>query len=139
MKILIKNFQTKIPIYPTRIKKTIRKVFSAEKLAKSGEITVCFVRDAKITQLNKKYHHRNSPTDVLAFDLTGAGPSGTLVGDIIVSTDTAVKNAKRYHTTPRYETELYVVHGILHLLGFSDHSAKQASVMRTKEKKYVHS
>ncbi|MBP7216920.1 MAG: rRNA maturation RNase YbeY, partial [Candidatus Omnitrophica bacterium] len=54
-------------------------------------------------------------TDVLAFTL--ANTRQALIGDVIVSTDAAIRNAKTYRTNPHYETFLYVVHGILHLLG----------------------
>ena len=54
-------------------------------------------------------------------------------GEIIISTETAVKNARVYHTTPRREILLYVVHGILHLLGYDDQRASDIRKMRRKE------
>ena len=138
MKISIRNFQKKIPVYPKRIKKTILKVLSKEKAKISGEITVCFVNDSRIKKLNKTFHHRDSPTDVLTFDFAEPGNAKGILVDIIISTDTALRNAKIFKTAPEYELNLYLIHGILHLLGYDDRTAKQKQLMRKKEKQYVY-
>lgn len=87
--------------------------------------------------LNKKFHSRNTPTDVLAFEITRT--NRTLIADIVVSTDTACRNAKKYKTTSSGEAMLYVAHGLLHLLGYRDHYKKDALIMRLKENKYGYS
>jgi probable rRNA maturation factor len=130
VKIIIKNLQKKIPVYPTRIKKAILKVLSKEGKRKSIEITVCFVSDAGIRELNKKYLHRDGPTDVLVFDLGASA-------DIIVSAQTAIRNAEIFKTTLQGELNLYVTHGLLHLLGYDDCTPKQRKLMRKKELEYV--
>jgi probable rRNA maturation factor len=157
VQITIKNFQKKIPIYPKRIKKTILKILSKEGFKNSGAITVCFVNERKIKELNLEYHHKNAPTDVLAFDLsdkkiafsdnsnvrfsvvrkvlyTFLHHKGNLSADIVVSTDAAIQNAKSFKTTPFYELNLYVIHGILHLLGYDDKNKKNSLIMHKKEK-----
>ena len=134
MQITIKNFQKKIPVYPARIKKTILKILSKEGLKKSGAITVCFVNERKIKELNLEYHHKNAPTDVLTFDLS---EKGNLLADIVVSTDAAIQNAKSFKTTPFYELNLYVIHGILHLLGYDDKTAKGRKIMQYKANKIL--
>jgi probable rRNA maturation factor len=63
---------------------------------------------------------------------------GSLSADIIVSTDTALRNAKIFKTTPSYELSLYSIHGLLHLLGYDDHSLKDRKIIREKELEYVH-
>ena len=90
-----------------------------------GEITLCFVNDAKITELNAKYLKQNLPTDVLAFDVTG---------DIVISTDTAIRNAALFKTSPVYEMYLYVIHGVLHLLGYDDNNVLGRNLMNNKAK-----
>ncbi|MDD5595689.1 MAG: rRNA maturation RNase YbeY [Candidatus Omnitrophica bacterium] len=139
MKITIKNLQKKIPIYPLRIKRTILKVLSSEKAKNSGEITVCFVNDKAIKKLNKKYLGRNNSTDVMAFDISIKPQSGCSLADIFISTDTAVRNARIFKTSPAKESELYAVHGILHLLGYDDRTIKQKQLMHKKEARYVNS
>ena len=98
-----------------------------------AEITLCLVNDPKIRGLNLKYLGEDIPTDVLAFDATG---------DIVISTDTAIRNAAIYKTSPVYETYLYVVHGVLHLLGYDDRNPKGRKLMDNKAKtilkNYVH-
>lgn len=130
VQITIKNFQKKIPVYPKRIKKTILKILSKEGFKKSGAITVCFVNEREIKKLNLEYHHKNAPTDVLTFDLK---TPGTPLADIVVSTDAAIQNAKSFKTTPFYELNLYVIHGILHLLGYDDKTKKDRAIMYKKE------
>ena len=74
---------------------------------------------------------------MLAFDLS---PEPCyLEADIIVSSDTAIRNAKEYKTSPEHELKLYVIHGVLHLLGYDDHTNKERLLMRKKESKYVNS
>ncbi len=154
MQITIKSFQKKIPVYPKRIKKTILKILSKEGLKKSGAITVCFVNERKIKKLNLKYHNKNAPTDVLTFDLSdkkiALGDNSmrfsvvrkvpytflhhkkNLLADIVVSTDAAIQNARAFKTTPFYELNLYVIHGILHLLGYDDKTSKKRRIMDKK-------
>ncbi len=86
--------------------------------------------------MNRKFHRQDRPTDVLAFDL-GDGSRNSLAADIVISTDTAVRNARIYGTTPEYEAGLYCVHGLLHILGYDDHSTSDTQVMRKKERLYV--
>jgi probable rRNA maturation factor len=102
------------------------------------EITVCFVSDAQIKKLNKSFHHRDAPTDVLSFDNSDIKSRGLLRADIVISADTAERNAKIYKTSIPFELNLYVAHGLLHLLGYNDHSKKETILIRKKEAKYVH-
>jgi len=57
--------------------------------------------------------------------------------DIVISTDTAVRNARIFKTNRFYELHLYLVHGLLHLLGYDDSNRKQIQLMRRKEREYV--
>jgi len=138
LKIIIKNLQKKIPIYPTRIKKSILKALKNEGVSK-GEITVSFVSDLQIAKLNSKYLKFNNPTDVLAFNLAFDFKKNDILADIIVSAETAMRNSKIYKTTPSYELNLYSVHGVLHILGYDDHSPAKRMLMRKKEASYVNS
>jgi len=60
-----------------------------------------------------------------------------LQGDIIISTDAVVANARKFKTSPQHELSLYIVHGILHLLGYDDHAAKDITRMRKKERELM--
>jgi len=90
---------------------------------------------------------RNHPTDVLAFDLRDDGlcirkkgekrNSRSLEGEIIVSATTACRNARLYKNSLQKEVMLYVVHGILHLLGYDDHAPCGIKRMRREEKRMM--
>ena len=136
-KITIKNLQKKIPIYPLRIKTTVLKVFACEGKNLSLDITVSFVNDKKIRELNRKFLNIDCPTDVLAFDLSGSGTKNNLCADLIISADTAAKNAIIYGTSTQLELCLYAIHGVLHLLGYDDRTLKDSNLMRKKECQYI--
>jgi probable rRNA maturation factor len=133
VKIITKNLQSKVPVNPRRVRKTVQKVLSSEGVKKSGEITVCFVNDKKIKELNLKYLGRNASTDVIAFNITDPEDKKNIFADIAISTDAAIDNAKIFHTNPLFELYLYVIHGALHILGYDDQSKKDKLVMRKKE------
>lgn len=81
---------------------------------------------------------------MLAFDLKGNGtplkkkPKVTEVsGDIVISTDAAIQNANDYKSPLAREVVLYIIHGILHLLGYDDHSLREGKRMRKKEQELL--
>lgn len=134
VKIIVKNLQNRIPVNSKKIVKTVQRVLSQEGIKKSGEITLCFVNDAKIKALNLKYLGRNNPTDVMAFDITEPKDKDKIFADIAVSTERAIDNARTFKTSPYFELYLYVIHGVLHILGYDDKSKKDKLVMRKREK-----
>lgn len=136
-KLSIKNLQKKIPINRRKIKEITLNIISAEKLAKAGEVNISFISDFRIKRLNSRFHGRNSPTDVLAFDL--GRNKKELIADIYISADTAIKNSKTFKTSPVFELYLYVIHGLLHICGYDDHNARDIKVMRRKEQVYLNS
>ena len=135
MKITIKNLQDKIAVRPRKIKDLIRRVLRGERAKESGWINICFVNNPLIKKFNAKFLKTNSATDVLAFNLGGG--KKIILADIMISTDTAIKQATVFKTTPDYELSLYIVHGILHILGYNDRTKTQTRLMRKKESKYV--
>ena len=78
--------------------------------------------------VNKKYLKHDFVTDVLTFDL------GEDCGEIIICPHAALINARAHRTTVDKEIVLYVIHGILHLAGFDDHSPKDILKMRKMER-----
>ncbi|MDD5465326.1 MAG: rRNA maturation RNase YbeY [Candidatus Omnitrophica bacterium] len=135
MKITIKNLQDKIPVHPQKIKNLIHKVLKGEKVKESGWINICFVNNSLIKKFNAKFLKTNSATDVLAFNL--GRKKKIILADIMISTDTAIKQAGIFKTTPDYELLLYVTHGILHILGYNDRTKPEVRLMREKESEYV--
>lgn len=96
----------------------------------------------KIRDLNKKFLRHDFATDVLSFDLgeipgQESGRNVIFRGEIIISAEMAVSNARRFESPVARELELYIIHGILHLLGYDDHSPKDIKKMRAKEQELV--
>jgi probable rRNA maturation factor len=91
--------------------------------------------------LNKKFLGRAYATDVLAFDLTDdikqdKNPK-EISGEVIISTDAVKKNTKEFQTSYAHELALYIIHGILHLLGYDDHKPADIKKMRNKEQELL--
>lgn len=132
MKITIKNFQKKIVVRPAAIKKAVNAALSAQGLNRSiGSINLCFVGDSLIRKLNSKYLCHDRTTDVLAFDL-GRAPKEGILADIVISVDTANRNARKFCVSLSHELCLYAVHGILHLCGYDDKTAAQRKRMNKR-------
>jgi len=137
MKISVKNLQKKLLISPVKIKKLILNVLKGEGVKESGYINICFADDPLIKKFNLKFLKVNSSTDVLAFNLNNNLENKILLADIMISTDTAIKNSRKFNTKPEYELMLYITHGILHILGYDDRDKTQRKQMREKEIEYV--
>ena len=102
----------------------IRKIVKREK--KIGKVDVSFVNDDEIHKLNKKYRKKDKPTDVLAFPYQGS----EILGDVIISRDTARRNAERFGVAYKDEIKRLVIHGVLHVLGY-DHGRKMSNAEKT--------
>ena len=138
MKITLQNQQNKFQIHTGKIKKLILKVLKGERVKESGWINICFVNNPQIKKFNAKFLKVKGSTDVLAFNLSDKKEKNVILADIMISVQEALKQAASYKTTPDYELSLYIVHGLLHILGFNDHTPAQIKLMRKKESQYVH-
>ena len=95
-------------------------------------LSIAVVDDATIAELHWQYLRKRGATDVLSFDLSD-GPRSPLEGQIVVSSETAKQQATRRDVPARSELMLYIVHGILHLLGYDDHEPDEAKRMHRQE------
>jgi probable rRNA maturation factor len=105
------------------------------------EISILLVDDPQITEINKTYLHRNRPTDVISFSqIEGAFShlNTRLLGDVVISLETAQRQAQEDNTTLQDEIAFLLIHGMLHLLGY-DHegSGKKAREMKAREKELM--
>ncbi|SFU93563.1 rRNA maturation RNase YbeY [Alicyclobacillus macrosporangiidus] len=106
-----------------------------------GEVSVSFVSDEEIHELNRQYRGVDRPTDVLSFALQEGEPMPggdddlPLLGDVVVSVPTAVRQAEAYGHSVRREVAFLLVHGFLHLLGY-DHpdEASEQDMMQRQER-----
>ncbi len=96
-----------------------------------GRLSLAVVSDATMRRVNRDFHGEDEPTDVLAFAL-GAGGTDGFDAEVIVSLDTARREAAAHRVEPAAELMLYVVHGVLHLLGYDDHALADARRMHAR-------
>ena len=102
--------------FATRLRRLLR--------LRPESFTVALVTDKRSAALNQRYRRRGHPTDVLSF----ASGNGTL-GEVVISAETARRNARRYRHSAAEEIKLLMVHGVLHLLGY-DHETDRGQMNR---------
>ena len=101
-------------------------------LPERSQVCLSFVSDEDMRELNRRYRKIDRTTDVLSFAQRDVGDVGIL-GDVVISYDTAVRNSQRFSVAVEGEIRRLVVHGILHLLGFDHAEKRQRETMRGKE------
>lgn len=110
------------PVRPAVVKEAAARMLRALSLPKA-ELSVLLCDDATIHALNRDYRKKDKPTDVLAFAMRegeGADPTSDLLGDVVISVDTARRQAAERSRTVRSEVIFLLAHGLLHLVGY-DH------------------
>ncbi|MFH1768153.1 MAG: rRNA maturation RNase YbeY [Candidatus Omnitrophota bacterium] len=131
----IKNLQNRKTINQSKIRGIITIILSYLKIPdKSLSLVLC--DNALIRRLNRKYFNKNSPTDVIAFPLNDKF-SPSFLGEIIISIEETLKNSRVYETSFNREFKLYLIHGILHLLGYSDRKNKGRALMEKKQEEII--
>lgn len=100
-----------------------------------SEISIALVDDPTIRDLNKQYLNHDYETDVISFVLEESDTA--LTGQLLVSTDTAEKMGQQIGVPMQHELLLYVIHGMLHLVGFDDTDPESAEKMRAAEADYL--
>ena len=113
--------------------KWLRLVASSE-IRKIGDINIIFCSDNYILDVNMKYLQHDYFTDIITFDYC---EGNVLSGDLFISIDSVRENAEFYKTGFQDELNRVIVHGILHLIGYDDHSEEEIKVMRSKEDYYL--
>ena len=102
-----------------------------------GEISIAIVDDPNMKTLNKQYLDHDYETDVLSFVMDSKPESKRLDGQLIVSAETAQRVATELQISLDDELLLYVIHGMLHLVGLHDQDPQSAAVMRSAEANYL--
>lgn len=143
VKVYISNQQNAVKI-PTGIRLLVRRCCSAvlqmEEFFDPAEVSVTFVDNEQIRELNAEYRNKDSATDVLSFPLGENGEydvnmetGALLLGDIIISVPRAIEQAEMYGHSLRREIGFLTVHSMLHLLGY-DHENEGIEAVRMREK-----
>lgn len=136
MKIRIANRQKRTKIDSRRIRgnviRLLRLIGCAEK-----EISISFVDDETIRLLNRQYLRLDKPTNVLSFSLE-EGECGKvnpgLLGDVVISVDTALRDAKQGGFTLEEEILFLIIHGLLHLTGYEHVGTSRANALKMKKR-----
>lgn len=120
-----------------------RFVLAREDKPFNTEVSISFVTDEAIAELNEKYRGKTGPTDVLSFECDGVdddlsamtlaeGPIFEL-GDVVIAPDVASRQTREFGTTFEEEISLLLVHGLLHLCGYDHVEDDEAEVMEKRE------
>jgi probable rRNA maturation factor len=102
-----------------------------------GDVDVAIVGDAEIRALNAAHRGVRRRTDVLAFPLELAGAASGLLGQIVISADTAARQARKVGVPLALELELLTTHGVLHLAGYDDRDPIEADLMHRRERELL--
>ena len=109
--------------------------FVAQSEAKKlGDIGIIFCSDNYILEVNIKYLQHDYYTDIITFDYC---EGNRLSGDLFISIDSVRENASFYGTEFADELNRVIVHGLLHLIGYDDHTEEDIAQMRAKENYYL--
>ena len=140
MEVLIDDRQSRQKISLKKIKQTVQVILDALDCP-NGEISILIVDDPQIEELNQQYLNRQGPTNVIAFAMREgefSDLSPHLLGDVVISTDTAAREAQMAATSMEQRFNELLVHGILHLMGY-DHetSADDERVMEDKSREIL--
>jgi probable rRNA maturation factor len=105
-----------------------------------AELSILLCDDATIWPLNRDYRHKDRPTDVLAFAQREGTPvpgQDHVLGDVVISVETAARQAEERGHSTAHELRVLVVHGICHLLGYDHEDDADAEVMEAKEREIL--
>lgn len=110
------------------------KMVAASELKKIGDINIIFCSDNYILDVNMKYLQHDYFTDIITFDYC---EKDILSGDLFISIDSVRENSLFYGTEFPEELNRVMVHGVLHLIGYDDHTEEDIKTMRSKENYYL--
>lgn len=131
---MVLNRQARIAVDLGGVRVFVRRLQSVLRLA-GRDFNVCFVDDREIERLNATYRGIRRPTDVLSFPwskgrpgaVAGGGELRGFLGEVVISAQTARRNARREGHSTANELRWLVLHGVLHLLGY-DHETDQGEM-----------
>lgn len=141
MPILVSNLQQSIPMQQKWEDIAVKVILKTLELHNqiNSEISVAFVDDQYIHQLNRDYRGVDRPTDVLSFamdegeEMPEVEGVDHVLGDIIISLETAKRQAEEYRHSFEREIAFLSVHGVLHLLGYDHQTEEDTKIMRERE------
>ncbi|MCR3956553.1 MAG: rRNA maturation RNase YbeY [Gudongella sp.] len=138
MEVLFDNRQNKIQLNKSTedlITKVVETTLKMEGMDLDYEVSVSFVANEEIRDLNKQYRNLDRETDVLSFPFDDEFDTGTrILGDIVLSVEKAMEQAEDFGHTVERELAYLTAHSTLHLIGYDHMTDDEKSTMRQKEK-----
>ena len=128
LSVVLLNRQRRRRVSPARLRRVLGG--AAEALRVRGEISLVLAGDRLLHRLNRDYRGKDRPTDVLSFP-GGGGEEG--LGDVVISVETAERNARSGGRTLARELDVLALHGFLHVLGY-DHEADDGTMDRLERR-----
>jgi probable rRNA maturation factor len=125
--------QRRVPVPTARLARAAQRALDALGRPES-EVDIAIVDDVEIRALNAAHRGIRRRTDVLAFPLELAGAASGLLGQIVISADTAARQARKIGLPLGLELELLTTHGVLHLAGYDDRDPVEADLMHRRER-----
>ena len=143
VRVIISNHQKAVKI-PTGVRMLVRRccnaVLQLEQFPHNAEISVVFIDNDQIQELNREYRGKDMPTDVLSFPMGENGEyeinhdtDAVILGDVAISMEKAVEQAYKYDHSLEREIGFLTAHSVLHLLGY-DHEQGGLDRVRMREK-----
>ncbi|NGX30000.1 MAG: Endoribonuclease YbeY [Candidatus Anoxychlamydiales bacterium] len=139
MKVTIVNEQISLKISDKLVEKQIKVILKEEKI-RTDEVILHFVDKKTIKKLHLKLFNDPKETDCITQPIDRPSNKTTghhILGEAFICTDIAIKNAFEFKTTPYHELTLYIIHTILHLIGYDDINKEDIKIMREKENCYL--
>jgi probable rRNA maturation factor len=130
----ITNRQRRVPVQRTRLARAATRALAAVGRP-AGAVEIDVVDDAEIRRLNTRFRGIRRRTDVLAFPLEIA--DAPLLGQVVISAETARRQARRLAVPLGTELDLLVTHGVLHLVGYDDRDPVEADLMHRREREIL--
>ncbi len=126
-------------LYETLMKRVVRTIVDEHYPNHRFEVNITVCDDATIHEINKEHRGIDRPTDVLSFPFYDFDTPDqmTLLGDIIISRDTAYRQAEEYGHSPKREFCFLAAHSALHLLGYDHEADEEREVMEAKQKEIL--
>ncbi len=125
---------TKFQFKTKRLNNAWLKLVAESEIKRLGDVNVIFCSDNYILDINNKYLQHDYFTDIITFDYC---EGDVLSGDLFISVDSVRENSITYGTEFENELNRVIVHGLLHLIGYDDHSKEDQKEMRSKENYYL--
>lgn len=137
MHIHVSNRQKTLKISKQKVKKIVTAVIAFES-QRCDEVAVHFVSVKEICELHQTFFNDPSQTDCISLPLDDASETHyRVLGEIFVCAETAVQYANSHQSDSYTELTLYIIHGLLHLMGYDDIKTKDRVEMRAAEKKHM--